>query len=148
MQDVADAERQPECGLGLPGRHHRVPKRFLGQLRDVAMGLQGGARFVQTDVAILPEPENAQIDRAMALQLPSYSGAFPQRVRRFRIERDVALRRDRQRVEKPALEEMLAARGIARRHSQPLVELDDPQASEEIRLPPGFPNQLLIQPRR
>src|SRR4026208_395833 len=128
MQDVADPERQPESGLGLTGRYHRVPKRFLGQLRDVAKGLQGGARFVETDVAILPEPENAQIDRALALQLPSYSVAFPYWVRRFRVDRDVALRCNRQRVEKPALEEILAARGIARQHSQPLVELDDPQA--------------------
>ena len=43
MQDVADAERQPECRLGLPGTHHRVPQRFRGQLRDVAMGLQAGS---------------------------------------------------------------------------------------------------------
>ena len=51
-------------------------------------------------------------------------------------------------VEEPALEEMLAGCGIARRHSQPLVELDDPQIPEEVRLPFCFLNQFPIQPRR
>jgi hypothetical protein len=99
-------------------------------------------------VAVLPQPENAQIDRALALQLRVHFGAFPQWVRGFRIESDVALGRDREWVEEPAPEEMLASCAIARRHSQPLVELDDPQAPEEVRLRLCFPNQFPIQPRR
>ena len=75
LQDVADAERQSVGGLRLHRFHYGVLERFPGQLRDVATGLQGGTRFVQSDMAVFPEPENAQIDRPLALQLDLHSRA-------------------------------------------------------------------------
>jgi hypothetical protein len=44
-----------------------------------------------------------------------------------------------------ALEIMFATHRIVRGHSEPLVQLDDPEAPQEIGSPRAFANQLLVE---
>ena len=147
MQDVARSRASCRMRAWPLGAQHRVLKRFLRQLRDVAMGLQVGARLVETDMAILSQPENAEIDRAMAFELRAYPAAFPYRIGCFRVEGDVALRRDREWLEKPALEKILATL----RHRSPAARSHSSSfTTRRLRKRPGvscrFPDQLLIEP--
>ena len=137
----------PNAGLASLATKHRMPKRFRGQLRDVAIGLHAGCRLVQSHVAVTPKAKNAHIDRALALELRADPGAFPHRILRLRIEGQVALRCDREGPDEPVLEIMFAAHRIARRHPEPLVQLDDSEAPEEVRVLPALSNQRFIQAR-
>ena len=64
-----------------------------------------GAGSFRPTWPLSPEAKNAHIDRALALELRADPGAFPQRIRRFRIEGKVALRSDREGSDEPALED-------------------------------------------